>query len=114
MLEKALYYILNLCNLYLYRNRLTSFAQLNGNISAICEISKNSIKLVKSNENIAQNTIKRKRPISGNRNRPTCTVPAENSLAKHAADDIYMPQLNNKEIGKFLSKIHVKLIFQIQ
>jgi hypothetical protein len=62
-------------------------AQLNGNIKAICEISKNSIKQVSNNENKAQNTINRNRPISGNKNNPTCTVPAEHSQARHAAED---------------------------
>lgn len=61
-------------------------------------MSRNNIKLVKSNENIAQKTIRRNRPISGRRNRPTWTVPAENSLAKHAADDIY----GGKQMEKYV------------
>lgn len=38
---------------------LTNFPQLKGNISAICEISKKSIKHVTSNEKSAQNTYER-------------------------------------------------------
>lgn len=38
--------------------KLTTLAQLNGNISAICDISKNNIKHVTNNENSAQNTWK--------------------------------------------------------
>lgn len=68
--------------------QLTNFGQLNGNISAMCEISRNTIRLVNSNENIAQNTINRSRPINGRKKRPTCTVPAENSHKMHAAEDI--------------------------
>uniref|UniRef100_A0A8D8BTZ7 (northern house mosquito) hypothetical protein n=1 Tax=Culex pipiens TaxID=7175 RepID=A0A8D8BTZ7_CULPI len=65
-----------------------SFPQLKGNISAMCDISKNSIKHVINSENRAQNTINLNRPISGSKNNPTCTVPAEHSQAKQAADDI--------------------------
>lgn len=50
-------------------------------------MSRNSMRQVSSSENNAQNTINRSRPISGNRNSPTWTVPAEHSHAKHAADD---------------------------
>jgi hypothetical protein len=35
---------------------LTNFPQLKGNMSAMCDISKNSIKHVTSNEKSAQNT----------------------------------------------------------
>lgn len=38
----------------------------------------------------AENIIKRMRPNSGSKNNPTCTVPAEHSVYKHAADDNYM------------------------
>lgn len=69
------------------RFALTTLPQLNGNISAMCDMSRNSIRQVISSENSAQKTISRRRPISGNRNRPTCTVPAEHSHARHAADD---------------------------
>lgn len=31
----------------------------------------------------------RSRAISGRKNKPTCTEPAENSHTMHAADDIY-------------------------
>lgn len=40
-------------------------------------------------ENNAQKTINLKRPISGSKKRPTCTVPAEHSQARQAADDNY-------------------------
>lgn len=66
---------------------LTTFPQLNGNISAICEMSKKSIKHVIKSENRAQNTINLNRPISGSKKSPTCTVPAEHSHARQAADD---------------------------
>lgn len=56
-------------------------------MSAICEISKKSIKHVIKSEKSAQNTINLSRPINGNKNNPTCTVPAEHSQARHAADD---------------------------
>lgn len=70
------------------KKRITNLGQLNGNIRAMCDISRNTIKLVSNNENIAQNTMSRKRPISGRKNKPTWTVPAENSHKIHAADDI--------------------------
>lgn len=38
-------------------------------------------------ENSVENIIKRIRPKSGSKNNPTCTVPAEHSVTKHAADD---------------------------
>lgn len=66
---------------------LTTLPQLNGNINAIVEISKNSSRQVISTENSAENIIKRMRPNSGSKNNPTCTVPAEHSVTKHAADD---------------------------
>lgn len=66
---------------------LTTFPQLNGNISAMCEMSKNNMRQVIKSENSAQNTINLSRPISGNKKRPTWTVPAEHSQARHAADD---------------------------
>lgn len=56
-------------------------------MSAICDISKNSIKQVMRRENSAQKTINLKRPISGSKKRPTCTVPAEHSQARQAAED---------------------------
>lgn len=66
---------------------VTTRAQLNGNINAICDISKNSIKQVTSNENNAQNTMSLSLPINGSKKRPTCTVPAEHSQARQAADE---------------------------
>lgn len=66
---------------------LTIFPQLNGNMSAIVDISKNSIRQVMSMENSAENIINRRRPNNGNRNSPTCTVPAEHSVTRHAAED---------------------------
>lgn len=69
--------------------QLTTFVQLNGNISAICEMSRNNMRQVIRRENSAQNTIKRIRPINGSRNKPTCKVPAEHSHARQAADDNY-------------------------
>lgn len=42
---------------------LTNFPQLKGNISAICEISKKSIKHVTSNEKSAQNTYKEEKEM---------------------------------------------------
>lgn len=42
-----------------------------------------------SKENIAQKTMNRSRAISGRKNNPTWTDPAENSHTMHAADDIY-------------------------
>lgn len=51
--------------------KFTNLGQLNGNINAMCEISRKIIKLVSSNENIAQNTINRSRPINGKKNKPT-------------------------------------------
>lgn len=56
-------------------------------MSAMCEISKNNIRQVISKEKIAQKTINLKRPMSGSKKRPTCTVPAEHSQARQAADD---------------------------
>lgn len=38
-------------------------------------------------EKSAENIINLKRPNNGSRNKPTCTVPAEHSVTKHAADD---------------------------
>lgn len=67
----------------------TTLPQLNGNIKAIVEISKNSSRQVMSMEISAENIIKRMRPNSGSKNNPTCTVPAEHSVNKHAADDSY-------------------------
>lgn len=66
---------------------LTTLVQLNGNMSAICEMSRNNIRQVISREKIAQKTINLKRPMSGSKKRPTCTVPAEHSQARQAADD---------------------------
>lgn len=73
----------------LIKKKLTTFVQLNGNMSAICEISRNNMRQVIRREKRAQNTIKRMRPINGSRNRPTCNVPAEHSQARQAADDNY-------------------------
>lgn len=64
-----------------------TLVQLNGNMSAICEMSRNNIRQVISKEKIAQKTINLKRPMSGSKKRPTCTVPAEHSQARQAADD---------------------------
>lgn len=66
---------------------LTTLPQLKGNIKTIVEISKNSNRQVINTENSVENIIKRIRPKSGSKNNPTCTVPAEHSVTKHAADD---------------------------
>lgn len=50
-------------------------------------MSKNNIKHVIKSEKRAQNTISLNRPIKGNKNSPTCTVPAEHSQARQAAED---------------------------
>lgn len=71
---------------------------MNGNIRAMCEISKNSIKQVIRREKSAQKTINLKRPISGSKKRPTCTVPAEHSQARQAADDNYNEIKKNKNL----------------
>lgn len=52
-------------------------------------MSKNSIKHVIKSEKRAQNTMSLNRPINGNKNSPTCTVPAEHSQARQAAEDNY-------------------------
>lgn len=67
----------------------TTFVQLNGNIRAICDISRKSMRHVMRSEKSAQKTISLRRPMSGSRKRPTCTVPAEHSQAKQAAEDNY-------------------------
>lgn len=66
---------------------LTIFPQLNGNISAIVDTSKNNIRQVNSMENSVENIINRNRPNKGSKNNPTWTVPAEHSVTRHAADD---------------------------
>lgn len=66
---------------------LTTLPQLNGNISAMADTSKNMSRQVMSIENNAENIINRNRPSNGSKNKPTCTVPAEHSVNKHAADD---------------------------
>lgn len=66
---------------------LTTLPQLNGNISAMADTSKNMSRQVISIENNAENIINRNRPSNGSKNKPTCTVPAEHSVNKHAADD---------------------------
>ncbi len=40
-------------------------------------------------------TINRNRPIRGNKNNPTWTVPAEHSHAKHAAEDNWNVKIEN-------------------
>lgn len=77
---------------------LTTLPQLNGNIIAIVDTSKNINTHVMSRENIAANINKRIRPSNGSKNSPTCTVPAEHSVAKHAADDSYYFRRNRKII----------------
>lgn len=67
--------------------KLTTLPQLNGNISAIADTSKNMSRQVMSIESSAENIINRNRPSNGSKNNPTCTVPAEHSVNKHAADD---------------------------
>lgn len=42
-----------------------------------------------SSEKRAQKTISLRRPMSGSRKRPTCTVPAEHSQARQTAEDNY-------------------------
>lgn len=69
------------------RELLTTLPQLNGNISAMADTSKNMSRQVMSIENSAENIINRNRPSNGSKNKPTCTVPAEHSVSKHAADD---------------------------
>lgn len=66
---------------------LTTFVQLKGNIRAIWETSRNIMRHVINREKSAQNTINLRRPMSGSRKRPTCTVPAEHSQARQAAED---------------------------
>lgn len=53
----------------------------------MADTSKNMSRQVMSIENNAENIINRNRPSNGSKNKPTCTVPAEHSVNKHAADD---------------------------
>lgn len=50
-------------------------------------MSRNNMRHVIRRENSAQNTINLRRPMSGSKKRPTCTVPAEHSQARQAAED---------------------------
>lgn len=80
------------------KTELTTLPQLNGNISAIADTSKNSSRQVISIENSAENIINRNRPNNGSKNNPTCTVPAEHSVNKHAADDNCKEKWKNGKI----------------
>lgn len=84
---------------------LTIFVQLKGNIRAICEISRNIMRHVIKSENSAQKTINLRRPMSGSKNRPTCTVPAEHSQARQAAEDNCKRQNNIMDIQIFKRQI---------
>lgn len=65
----------------------TTLPQLNGNISAMADTSRNMSRQVIRVENSAENIISRSRPSSGSKNNPTCTVPAEHSINKHVTED---------------------------
>lgn len=56
-------------------------------MSAIADTSKNMSEQVRSIEISAENINSRSLPSNGSKNNPTCTVPAEHSVNKHAADD---------------------------
>lgn len=55
----------------------------------MCDISRKIMRHVMSSEKSAQKTISLRRPMSGSRKRPTCTVPAEHSQARQTAEDNY-------------------------
>lgn len=53
----------------------------------------------------AENIINRNRPNNGSKNNPTCTVPAEHSVNKHAADDNCMKNEWKKMINSSIVSV---------